>query len=223
VKVLLVEDNEKLGRLTAESLRLHGHIVELVSTAESALYLVQVEPYDVIVLDRMLPNGQDGLEVCARLRAQGIATPVLILTALGGVARRLEGFEQGADDYLAKPFDMRELVARVTAIARRPKEIPAHVIIDAGRTSINLSRRRVTTQDLEVHLSKRLWALLEYLALHRGQTIAKDTLIYHVWGVESEVLENSVEAAIRKLRQRLGDEKGEVIQTVHGFGYRLKV
>jgi two-component system, OmpR family, response regulator len=222
VKILLVEDNEKLGRLTAESLRLSGHVVELVTAADQALHMAEVEAYDVIILDRMLPGDQDGLDICVHLRAQGNSTPILMLTALGGIERRLEGFEQGADDYLAKPFDIRELIARVTTLARRPNEMPTAAVVKVGDVSINLSKKQATVQGQDVHLSKRLWVLLEYLALHRGQTISKDKLIDHVWGMDSDVLENTVEATIRKVRSKLGDEQGDIIQTVHGFGYRLK-
>ncbi|HJQ08626.1 MAG TPA: response regulator transcription factor, partial [Candidatus Saccharimonadales bacterium] len=218
----LAEDNDKLGKLTAESLRLSGQVVELAATAEDAEHLAEVETYDVIILDRMLPNDQDGLNVCARLRKAGNSTPVLILTALGNVERRLEGFEQGADDYLAKPFDMRELIARITALARRPKATATPSVIEIGEVTINLSQKQVLVRGEEVHLGKRLWALLEYLALHRGKTISKDMLIDHVWGRDSDVLENAVEAAVRKIRRSLGDDQGDIIQTIHGFGYRLK-
>lgn len=221
MKLLLAEDNEKLGKLTAESLRLSGHVVELVGTAADALHMAGVETYDVIILDRMLPGNQDGLDVCARLRTQGQHTPILMLTALGSIERRLEGFEQGADDYLAKPFDMRELIARVVALARRPQDTPA-AVLEISNVRINLPKRYVTVREQEIRLSKRLWGLLEYMALHRGQTISKDKLIDHVWGMDRDVLENTVEATIRKLRSKLHDDEGAIIQTVHGFGYRLR-
>lgn len=222
VKILLVEDTEKLARLIVENLRLNGHVVETTKTAGDALHLAEVEKYDVIILDRMLPDGVDGLEVCARLRANDNTTPILMLTALGGVDRRVEGFENGVDDYLPKPFDMRELLARVSALMRRNRETPVKVVVNAGHVSINLPKRLVFVDEKEVVLSKRLWRLLEYLALHRGETTSKEILIDRVWGTDSDVLENAVEAAIRNLRRKLGDEKGAIIQTVHGFGYRLR-
>jgi len=146
-----------------------------------------------------------------------------MLSALGGVGRRIEGFEAGADDYLAKPFDMRELIARVTALIRRSKDVPAGTMISVGQLQVNLPKRTVSIDGQEVRLSKRLWQLLEYLALHQGQAISKERLIDRVWGHERDVLENTVEAAIRKLRQKLKDPKGDIIQTIHGLGYRLKL
>src|SRR5690606_15994302 len=119
------------------------------------------------------------------------------------------------------PFDMRELLARVSALARR-KQTPASIIVSIDNITINLSKQEVLVNDQQITLSKRLWRLLEYLAMHQGQTVSKDTLIDRVWGMDSDVLENAVEAAVRKLRQKLNDDKGETIQTAHGFGYRLK-
>lgn len=221
MKVLLVEDTEKLAMLIAESLRLQGYVIEAVETAEDAIRYAEVDSYDVIILDRMLPGDQDGLEVCEKLRKRGDHTPILMLTALGSVEHKMEGFGGGADDYLAKPFDMRELLARVSAMTRR-KETPVPTVVISGNISINLSKQQVMVDGKEVAISKRLWRLLEYLALHPGQTISKETLIDRVWGMDSDVLENAVEAAVRKLRQKLDDDKGEIIQTVHGFGYKLK-
>ncbi len=213
----------KLANLVAENLRMGGYVVEIASTAEEALDLTHAERYDAIILDRMLPDNQDGLNVCADLRAQGNHTPILMLTALGNIDHRVEGFESGADDYLPKPFDMRELLARVSALTRRPKEAPVPVLVKAADVHINLAKKRVEVRGEEVKLSRRLWRLLEYLAVHQGQTISKELLIDRVWGMDSDVLENAVEAAIRNLRRKLGDDKGETIQTMHGFGYRLKL
>ena len=221
VKILLVEDTHKLAALITENLQLQGCVVEMVETAEDALRFTEADTYDVIILDRMLPNNQDGLDVCEKLRKRGDQTPILMLTALGNVEHKMEGFGGGADDYLAKPFDMRELLARVSALARR-KETPASTIVTIGTITINLSKQEVMVNNQQVTLSKRQWRLLEYLAMHQGQTVSKDILIDRVWGMDSDVLENAVEAAVRKLRQKLNDDKGETIQTVHGFGYRLK-
>lgn len=221
MKVLLVEDTEKLAALIEENLRFKAYVVETVATADDALRYAEADTYDVIILDRMLPDGRDGLEVCEKLRKRGNQTPILMLTALGSVEHRVEGFSGGADDYLPKPFDMRELLARVPALARR-KETPVPTLITSGNVTINLSKQEVLVNDQVVQLSKRLWRLLEYLALHQGQTVSKEMLIDRVWGMESDVLENAVEAAIRKLRQKLSDDKGTIIETIHGFGYRLK-
>lgn len=221
MKVLLVEDTKKLAALIEENLRLKAYVVETVATAGDALRYAEADTYDVIILDRMLPDGQDGLEVCEKLRKSGDQTPILMLTALGSIEHRVEGFGGGADDYLPKPFDMRELLARVSALARR-KQTPVSTMVSIDNVTINLSKQEALVNGQQITLSRRLWRLLEYLAMHQGQTVSKDTLIDRVWGVDSDVLENAVEAAVRKLRQKLNDDKGEIIQTVHGFGYKLK-
>jgi DNA-binding response OmpR family regulator len=220
VKILYVEDNEKLARLTAENLRLSGHIVELVHDLETSLHYTRVDRYEVIILDRMLPGGQDGLLLCAELRKRGDTTPVIVLTALGNVDHRVLGFKNGADDYLTKPFNFSELLMRIKAVTRRASQTPATVIIGENIT-INLPMREVFYKGERINLSQRLWSLLEYFLLHQNQTTSKERLIDRVWGVDSGVLENTVEVAVKKLRVKLHDEKGRLIQTVHGFGYRL--
>lgn len=220
MKILYVEDNEKLARLTAENLRLSGHIVELVHDLETSLHYTRVDRYEVIILDRMLPGGQDGLLLCAELRKRGDTTPVIVLTALGNVDHRVLGFKNGADDYLTKPFNFSELLMRIKAVTRRASQTPATVIIGENIT-INLPMREVFYKGERINLSQRLWSLLEYFLLHQNQTTSKERLIDRVWGVDSGVLENTVEVAVKKLRVKLHDEKGRLIQTVHGFGYRL--
>lgn len=221
MKVLLLEDNEKMAALTTEGLRLSGLVADTTDTLENALYLTEVETYDVIILDRMLPDG-DGLEACRQLRARHNNTPILMLTALADLNHRIEGFENGADDYLAKPFELRELVARIKALARRGADTPHVSAIASGDVTIDIARRTVLVKNSPVRLTKRMWNLLEYLALHQGQTVSKETLIDHVWGIESEVLDNTVEAAVSKLRRRLGDTQGLIVQTDHSLGYRLR-
>lgn len=224
MKVLFVEDNLRLASLTTEGLRLLHFIVDATDTAEQALYLTSVETYDVIVLDRMLPGNQDGLDVCKKLRERGNTTPILLLTALGDLNQRVAGLSGGADDYLVKPFALAELAARIKALSRRKtSDNTASTVIKINNYSINIPAQKVLKDNREIHLSKRLWSLLEYLALHRGQTINKARLIDHVWGVDRDILDNTVEASIWHLRQKLGDKKGDIIQTVHGFGYRITV
>lgn len=222
MKILYVEDNEKLARLTAENLRLNGHVIELIHDLETAQHYTQVDDYDVIILDRMLPGNQDGLTLCDELRKRGDSTPVIMLTALGDVDHRVLGFKRGADDYLIKPFSSDELLMRIKAVTRRVSQTSA--IIQVGKDiTINLPMREVLRKRERITLSKRLWSLLEYFLLHPNRTISKEQLIDRVWGVDSDVLENTVEVAIKKLRVKLHDEKGNIIQTVHGFGYRFNI
>lgn len=220
MKILYAEDNDKIARLTSESLRLYGHVVELAHTYEDACFAAEQDTHDLIILDRMLPGGKDGLDLCKHLRAGGNATPILMLTALSGSDNRIHGYKTGADDYLEKPFKIKELLARMEALVRRTAQAPTIVQIGADIV-VDVAGRTVTVAGQGVRLSKRVWGLLEYLLLHQGQIVSKEMLIDRVWGMDSDVLANTVEATVRQLRLRLGASGAAHIQTVHGFGYRL--
>jgi len=218
VRVLLVEDEVKLGRAIKRGLAQEGYAVDLVHDAQDGLAYADSEEYDVLILDRMLPDGHDGLDICRNLRHQGNKTPIIMLTARDAVPDRVQGLDDGADDYLIKPFAFTELIARIHALARRPKEV-----IDTksqfGNMNINTTRKVVLVDSKAVQLSKKEFALLEYFAHHPGQILSKQQLIQHVWDFDADILPNTVEAFVRSLRQKLGPS---VIETVRGFGYRLR-
>lgn len=222
MKLLVVEDEAKLGRAIKSGLEQDGYAVDLLTTAEEGLAYAETENYDVIILDRMLPGGNDGLDICRNIRKSGNTTPVLMLTARGELRDRVEGLDDGADDYLVKPFAFDELIARIRALQRRPVST-VKLVIDVGSIQIDTSIKQVTVRGEPVKLSKKEYTLLEYLAHHLDQISSKEQIIEHVWNFESDILPNTVEVFIRGLRLKL-DKPGEesVIETVRGFGYRLK-
>ncbi len=223
MKILVVEDEIKLGRAIKAGLEQDGYAVDLLHTADDGLAYAETENYDVIMLDRMLPGGQDGLDICKSIRSAGNSTPVLMLTAKGELEDRVTGLDEGADDYLVKPFEFEELLARVRALVRRPKQAVG-LSINLGQLSIDTATKQVVIAGQPVKLSKKEYALLEYLAHHPDQVTSKDQLIEHVWDFDADILPNTVEVFIRSLRKKIDQPDGpSFIDTVRGFGYRLRI
>lgn len=219
---MLVEDEQKLGRAIKIGLEQDGYAVDHLLTADEGLAYAETEEYDVIVLDRMLPDGQDGLEICRQLRQQGNTTPTLMLTARGETVDRVDGLDAGADDYLVKPFEFSELLARLRALQRRPQQVVGPTIT-LGDLTMNTVLKEVVIAGSSVKLSKKEYALLEYLAHHTDQIASKDQILDHVWDFDSDVLPNTVEVFIRSLRKKIDEGLPESrIETVRGFGYRLR-
>ena len=222
MKLLVVEDEIKLGRAIKAGLEQDGYAADLQHDADNGLAYAETENYDVIILDRMLPGGRDGLDICRAIRRSGNATPVLMLTAKGELEDKVTGLDGGADDYLVKPFEFNELLARVRALVRRPKQAVG-LKITSGSLVIDTAAKHVMVDGTVVKLSKKEYALLEYLAHHPDQVISKDQLIEHVWDFDSDILPNTVEVFIRSLRKKIDLSGGpSLIDTVRGFGYRLR-
>lgn len=180
------------------------------------------EEYDVIVLDRLLP-GMEGLEICQKLREQKNHTPILILTAKGQIADRVEGLESGADDYLVKPFAFEELLARIRALGRRPKKT-LETILKLSDLSLNAKTFQVKRGPTSISLSSKEFALLEYLLRHRNEILTKDQIINHVWNYDSSILPNTIEVYIGYLRNKIDKpfkKNPALIHTIRGFGYRI--
>ncbi len=178
------------------------------------------DEYDVIILDRLLP-GIDGLTICQRLRAEGVHTPILMLTAKGQVDDRVEGLNAGADDYLVKPFAFSELLARVKALIRRPQKT-ASSILTVADLQLNTITYEVNRGGKDIRLSSKEFSLLEYLLRHANKIITKDQIINHVWDYDASVLPNSVEVYIRHLRSKIDMPfRQPLIHTVRGFGYKI--
>ena len=221
MKLLLVEDTPGLRHTLAMGLRRLGMVVEEAYDGPTGLWAAtQLQP-DVVALDIMLP-GFDGIELLRRLRAQGNATPVLLLTALGEVEDRLRGFEAGADDYLAKPFDLRELAARAHALARRRTAGPPECIA-IGDLALDPARGTVQRRGEPLAMRRRERLLLELLGAHLGRVVSRATIEAKLYADSAELQSNSVEAAVSQLR-RLIDTPGEPsrIVTLRGEGYRLE-
>jgi two-component system, OmpR family, response regulator len=217
VRLLLVEDDAKLARALRRGLRHHGYATDIVCDGDAALVNAAVHPYDAIVLDVMLPR-RDGFEVCRTLRERECWTPVLMLTARNAVGDRIAGLDAGADDYLPKPFDFGELLARLRALTRRvPQERP--VSLEVGDLRIDPAQHIVTHAGERLELTAREFAVLEYLARHAGQTVSRTELLDHVWDENHAGSTNVVDVYIGYLRRKL--EPSAPIRTVRGVGFVL--
>lgn len=218
--VLLVEDEPDMAAVVAEGLTEAGHKVDVAHDGEAGLRLALTGQYGLILLDVMLP-GLSGWEVCQRLRARRVLTPILMLTARDAVADRVRGLDLGADDYLPKPFDFAELLARVGALLRRERMHKARVI-EITDLSVDTQARRVHRGGREIALTPREYSLLEALASHEGQTLTRERILDQIWQ-DDESLSNTVDVYIRFLRRKIDDGfPVKLIQTVHGVGYCLR-
>jgi two-component system, OmpR family, response regulator len=221
MKVLVVEDERKMAALIERGLREDGHAVDVAHAGEDALWMAEARGYDAIVLDIMLP-GIDGVEVCRRLRAAGVWTPVLMLTALDAIENRVAGLDSGADDYVAKPFAIVELLARIRALTRRgPIERPA--VLEAGDLRLDPASHQAWRGEEEIPLSAREFSLLEALMRRPGETLTREQLLEQVWGDDGEAQSNVVDVYVYYLREKVDRPFGaDSIETVRGGGYRLR-
>ncbi|MGB0683024.1 MAG: response regulator [Magnetovibrionaceae bacterium] len=220
MRVLLVEDNERLVDAMRKGMEREGFALDAFETVEDGEAALSTVRYDAVVLDLGLPDG-DGLTLLKNLRAQGAATPVLILTARDSVEDRVKGLDCGADDYLLKPFAFEELVARLRALLRRPGGVLGSTL-QAGNVSFDTSAREVRVEDRPIAISRREMGVLEQLMRRHGRVVPKDILEDSLYGFEEEVSSNSVEVHISRLRKRLGNAGASVsVHTLRGVGYLL--
>jgi DNA-binding response OmpR family regulator len=222
MRVLIVEDEAKIARAVERVLLGERMSVDVADDGFAALALAEQQAYDVILLDRLLPD-LDGVEVIRLLRGRGVDTPILMLTALGTLDHRVSGLDAGADDYLAKPFAFRELLARIRALARRaPTQVA--VPLSIGDITLDPLRIRVTVGDRGEDLSAREFALLGYLVRHAGEVLSRQQILDAVWGAGPEVYSNVVDLYIHYLRRKLATlGRRDVLKTVRGVGYALRV
>lgn len=224
MRVLIVEDEHKIANSLKKGLEQESYAVDLAYDGTIGYDLAAIEDYDIIILDLMLP-GIDGIEICQRLRAEKIHTPILILTAKDQLGDKVAGLNAGADDYLVKPFAFAELLARIKALTRRPK--------DALGTTLTVDDLKLDTLTYEVkranhliRLSKKEFALLGYFLRHPGKILTKDQIIAHVWNYDADVLPNTVEVYVGYLRDKVDKpfkNRPPLIHTIRGFGYKLGV
>ena len=221
MRILVAEDEPKMAGLIRRVLIAERHVVDVAPDGLSALALADGVVFDVIVLDRGLPD-IDGLTVLRILRTKGVATPVLLLTALGSVEERIAGLDAGADDYLPKPFAFGELVARIRALGRRPAgAAEGHLV--AGDLELDELRHAVQVGDRSVDLSAREFALLGYLIRHVGQVVTRRQILDGLWGSEPDVYSNVVDLYVHYLRRKLGElDRADRLRTVRGVGYTLR-
>jgi DNA-binding response OmpR family regulator len=221
MRILVIEDSPPTRDLLKGSLEGSGHSVTLAARVSSALKLVQSETFDVMVLDIMLPDG-NGLDLCRQIRAMGVATPILFLTARGEVGERVTGLDAGGDDYLRKPFALAELEARIRALARRQGLSPPSVLRH-GATQIDFTARRLLQGPREIPLTGREWGVLELLASRSGRIVSREEILEIVWHEAGPAASESLDVIVSRLRRKLGPERaGGWIRTVRGQGYLLE-
>lgn len=222
MKLLLVEDNERVARFVKKGLTEAGHTVDHAENGRDGLYHAVSEPYDAIVMDRMLPGGIDGLGIIEALRQQGNRVPILILSALDGVDERIRGLRAGGDDYLTKPFAFGELLARLDALLRRSQSQAVETVMSLGDLSVDMLSHRVTRAGRPVALQPREFKLLTYLLRHANQVVTRTMLLENVWDYHFDPQTNVIDVHISKLRQKIdAGFATPLLRTVRNAGYML--
>jgi len=222
MRVLIVDDERELCEQIAQILRKQQYTVDIAGDGVMALEKIWADPFDLIVLDIMLP-GKDGFTVLQELRAEGVTTPVLMLTAKGEVVNRVKGLDLGADDYLHKPFSMAELLARIRALLRRSHEQASSLLV-IGNIRLDTSTRTVTLDNQPVNLTPKEFSVLEFLLYNRNRAISRFNMAEHVWGdaFDPFTMSNNIDVHIKNLRRKLDDQTGRRIVTVRGVGYMAR-
>lgn len=222
MRVLVIEDEHKIARALKKALEQDHYAVDVSYNGDDGYAMATTEPYDIMIIDRMLPGDYNGIDIVKALRDQSIRTPVLLLTALGRVEDKTTGLDSGADDYLVKPFSIDELLARVRALLRRPVETKT-TILDADDLSLDTAARKVKRGDKEISLTSKEFGLLEYLLRNKNRPLSKDSIMQHVWDYDADILPNTIEVYIKYLRAKIDKPFGRgLIKTVRGFGYKIE-
>ena len=219
--ILVIDDEADMRRGLVDNLRFEGHSTDEASDGAEGLALIRGTPADLILLDVMMPK-MSGLDVCRSARAEGIRTPIIMLTARGEEIDRVLGLELGADDYITKPFSLRELLARIKAVLRRT-EGSGDAAVSIGRLRVDFSAYTASEAGAEVTLTHREFEVLRHLWEHRGGTVSRDALLSEVWGYDESISTRTIDNFILKLRQKIERDPANphCILTVHGIGYKL--
>ncbi len=217
-RILIVEDEERIVSFLEKGLRSNGYTTVAVGDGDSAVALARDDSFDLLILDLGLP-GRDGRDVLRTVRARGERLPILVLTARDGIEDTVGSLEQGADDYLTKPFRFEELLARIRLRIRTDDRSVETTVLQVGSVQLDLRSRRATSQDRTVELTAREFALLETFMRHPDQVLSREQLLSHVWGYDFDPGSNVVDVYVRYLRRKLGET---AIETVRGMGYRME-
>ena len=222
MKLLLVEDNERVANFVKKGLTEAGHTIDHADNGRDGMFLAASEPYDVIIMDRMLPGCVDGLGIIAALRKTGSKVPILILSALSDVDERIRGLQSGGDDYLVKPFAFGELLARLDALVRRSQDNSAETTLVVDDLSVDLLSRKVTRAGKAVSLQPREFKLLEYLMRHANQVVTRTMLLENVWDYRFDPQTNVVDVHVSKLRHKIDAGFARpLLRTIRNAGYML--
>lgn len=221
MRILIIEDERHLAKILKKGLGENGYIVDMCHDGEEGLYMAETNPFDAILLDILLPK-MDGLTILNSLRSKNIGVPVLLLTAKGELEDRVKGLNTGADDYIVKPFDFQELLARLNAVIRRSSN-KASPVISIDDLSINMHLKTVTRSGKEIQLSTKEYSILEYLVLNSGRVISRTELTEHMYDTDFDLDSNVIDVYINYLRNKIDKDFGrKLIHTVRGAGYVLK-
>jgi len=222
-RILVVEDDPETAGQIVESLTANGYQVDIAVNGNDALNRGRSKSYAVLTIDRMLPD-LDGIAVMQQLRQGGIATPILIVSALGEIDDRVRGLRAGGDDYLVKPFAFAELLARVEALARRSATVVRETVLRVGDLEVDLISRRVSRNGREIKLLPREFRLLEYLVRNEGRVVPRAMLLQHVWDIHFDPTTNIIDVYVGRLRRKIDDQQAyPLVHTVRGVGYCLRV
>jgi two-component system, OmpR family, copper resistance phosphate regulon response regulator CusR len=220
MRLLLVEDDTRIARFVARGLQEQAYAVDVVADGNDALYQVEINDYDVVILDVMIP-GKNGFDTCRAIRDLGKRVPILMLTARDAVDDRIRGLDSGADDYLTKPFEFGELLARLRALLRRPKDVhPSQIRV--GDLELDTGSQTAKRGNRTISLTSKEYALLEFLVRNANRVIGRSEIAEHVWDESFDPFSNLIEVYVNRLRRKLGDEDGKpLLQTRRGSGYIL--
>ncbi len=223
MRILVVEDEHKIAGAIKKGLEQEKYAVDVEYDADSGYGAALNEPYDLMIIDRMLPGSMEGMDIARQLREKEIHTPILLLTAKDQIHDRVAGLNAGADDYLIKPFSFEELLARVRALLRRPAEAKSNVL-KVGDLSLDTTNYELRRGSKSIVLSSKEFALLEYLMRNAGQVLSKDNIIAHVWNFDADILPNTVEVYIGYLRNKIDKpfKAKPLLHTLRGFGYKIE-
>lgn len=221
MRILLVEDEKKMASFISRGLKEEGYAVDIAYDGETGWEYIDANEYDILILDIMLPR-LSGLDLCSRVRKQGYQIPVLMLTARDSVEDKIQGLDRGADDYLTKPFSFDELLARLRALLRRPRDFQEKTKMKSGDLEIDLLKRHVMVEKQDVALSQKEFALLEFLMRHKGEVVSRAQIAEHVWDLHFDPMSNTIDVYINFLRKKIDGTRPESrIETVRGAGYRF--
>ncbi len=222
MRILLVEDEKRMSSFIERGLKEERYIVDVAPNAEKGLFLAEVNPYDLIIMDIMLPD-KDGVTACRELRAKKIDVPILLLTALDTVKDKVKGLDAGADDYLTKPFDFEEFLARVRALLR-PKRSSGTTVLKVADLELDQLSHKVKKGGKEIILANKEYALLEYLMLHANEVVTRTMIAEHVWNEDFDSLTNVFDVYIYRLRAKIDHDAAKpLIHSIRGVGYILKL
>lgn len=220
MRILIVEDNQKLSKYVKQMLEEEGYAVDAMFDGETGERMAKAGTYDLIILDIMLPL-KDGVSVCKALRAESLRTPILMLTAKGDVDDKVLGLDSGADDYMQKPFEMKELLARVRSLLRRPQENFTGTL-EVQDLVLDSTKHTIVRKGKDLPLTLKEYAILEYLMRNAGTVVTREQLLEHCWDFAYSAFSNITDVYIRQLRKKLKDSNEKYIQTIRGVGYKFK-